>query len=510
MGKIFLILFILFLGVLYNFKITYGGNFTFNMDFAADMVNVREMVILQKPRLIAGGSGGIEGLFYGPGWYYLLSIPFVFSSGDPYGVVIMQIILWVIGGYFLLKLTSRWGLGAILVAGSIWIASHYIVTAMRVPFSPNSIIFLTPVFIFMLLEYIKSGKARYCIGSFFLGGFFFNSEMAYGLFVPLIITALVFILNKNLLKKRVFWVGSTFFFLWLVPQILFDLRHDFLLSKAIFSYFNKSLTENADYNLLSKIAITVKTYYAAFSADLMNRKILIWLTVPALLFVLLKDLKKETIKKEPLLLTGIIIISIPFIGQILSPAKMMLWHTTNFVAVVPILIGYLVYRLSRISSIHNVFSLIIIITILYLSIISLRDNYMTIKALRADPAFYNNEIDAIDYVYKYANGQNFKVYTYLPSVYDYPYQYLFWWYGQKKYGYLPAEYTYSPDKPSYVPSQDKFLGSNDKFSGLVFLIKEPDRNYTRPGWEGAFIGMEKIEKIILGPLEVEVRKEKLF
>ena len=126
-----------------------------------------------------------------------------------------------------------------------------------------------------------------------------------------------------------------------------------------------------------------------------------------------------------------------------------------------------------------------------------------------DPSLYKNEVAAIDYVYKYAKGQNFKVYTYLPSVYDYPYQYLFWWYGNKKYGYIPGEYAYSPNKPPYIPSQDKFAGLKTNFSGLVFLIKEPNRNYTRFGWEGDFIkyNWETIDRQMVGPIEIEIRKE---
>lgn len=479
------------------------------MDIAADMVSVREMVILQKPRLIANGTGGVDGLFYGPGWHYLLALPFIISSGDPYGVIIMQIILWTIGGYFLLKLVSKWGLGSILVAGSLWIASHYIVTVLRVPFSPNSIVFLTPLFIFLLIKYVQSGKLRFSIGSFFLGGFFFNSEMAFGLFVPIIITALVLILNRKLFKNRSFWIGSIFFLLWLAPQIIFDLRHDFLLSKAIGTHLNKALQESTDYNLFVKINTIIKTYYTAFRSDLMNINMLVWLIIPSFIFILLKSIKEGLTKKEPVFLACLLIIIIPFIGQIIAPAKMMLWHTVSFIAIVPVLVSYLVYKLGKSGNLYYIFSLLIIITIIGLSIDSLTKNFRYIKDMRNDPAFYINEIEAIDYVYKYANGHNFKVYTYLPSVYDFPYQYLFWWYGQKKYGYIPGEYVYSPNKPRYIPSQDKFSGRKDNLSGLVFLIKEPDRNDTRAGWEGAFVGMEKIEKVMVGPLEVEVRRERL-
>ncbi len=124
-----------------------------------------------------------------------------------------------------------------------------------------------------------------------------------------------------------------------------------------------------------------------------------------------------------------------------------------------------------------------------------------------DPSLFKNEIAVIDYIYKYANGKNFKVYAYLPSVYDYPYQYLFWWYGNKNYKFIPGEYAYSPNKPQYISNREKFEGRKDGFSGLVFLIKEPDTIHMRQAWENDYKDMQFISKQMIGPLEIEVRSE---
>lgn len=42
---------------------------------------------------------------------------------------------------------------------------------------------------------------------------------------------------------------------------------------------------------------------------------------------------------------------------------------------------------------------------------------------------------------------------------------------------------------------------------LVFLIKEPDRIGYRGAWEEDFKNMEFVSKEIVGPLEIEIRKE---
>ena len=101
------VLLVLVLGIALRLFISHDYNFIFNMDNARDMVDVREMAVLQKPRLI-GPTTAIEGFYNGPGWYYLLLVPFILTGGDPYGAILMEIILWAIGGYFLLTLVSKY------------------------------------------------------------------------------------------------------------------------------------------------------------------------------------------------------------------------------------------------------------------------------------------------------------------------------------------------------------------------------------------------------------------
>src|SRR5581483_5932999 len=121
------------------------GNFLFNMDNARDLVDVREIIELHKLRL-TGPTSAIEGVYTGPAWYYLLAIPLILSNGDPYSAIIMEIVLWVIGGYFLMRITSRYGLVLMVTSGIIWAVSDYINLLTLYSFNPNPVALLTPVF----------------------------------------------------------------------------------------------------------------------------------------------------------------------------------------------------------------------------------------------------------------------------------------------------------------------------------------------------------------------------
>lgn len=490
-----LIIIILVIGVIYRLFLTANGNFLFNMDNARDMVDVREMVVLKKLRL-TGPTSAIDGFYNGPAWYYLLAIPFIFSGGNPYASIIMEIILWAIGGFFLLKLVKRWSTWLLFPIGALWVSSNYILLANAYAFNPNPIILLTPLFVYLLVCYLETGKEIYGISAWLLGGLFFNFEMNFGIFIPAIILVSILFAGKfKYILQKGFWLGLGVFVLTLMPQILFDLKHSFIMSKAVL----KHLSENsgANLNILSRFQTIYKSFFDTYSATFMNHKN--WTAILILIsaVMLIGFLRKE--KKQPLIVVSLTITVVPFLGYLILPVSVNPWHLGGEMAAALIIIAYILKK--------RIF-LPLSIIIVWFGISGLGNYFINdFRKPSLDPSLYKNEIAAIDYVYEYANGQNFKVYTYLPSVYDYPYQYLFWWYGEKKYGYLPGEYVYSPNKPPYITSQDKFQGIKKNFSGLVFLIKEPDRIGYRQAWEGDFKDMKFISKGMVGPLEVEIRQE---
>ena len=114
--------FVLILGILlgffYRVILTSDGYFIFNMDNARDMIDVREMVELGEWRLI-GPTTGIDGLYTGPGWYYLLAIPYLFSGGNPYSTVLMMTIFWAIGAVFIGMVLRAKGVYAVISAMTV-------------------------------------------------------------------------------------------------------------------------------------------------------------------------------------------------------------------------------------------------------------------------------------------------------------------------------------------------------------------------------------------------------
>ncbi len=237
------------------------------MDNARDMVDVRNMVVLHKLRL-TGPASAIDGLYNGPGWYYLLAIPFILSGGNPYASILMEIVLWTVGGFFLLKLISRFNNILIVFAGgSIWIASNYVILAGFYAFNPNPVLFLTPVLIFLIEKYLNTGKLIYSFLMWFLAGLFFNFEMNIGIFIPIVILlSIIFTKKSHILKSKGLWLGTIGFILLLLPQILFDIKYHFIMSKAILSFIGKGSQHN-----IPRFQDLYSRFFSVFSATFFDQ-----------------------------------------------------------------------------------------------------------------------------------------------------------------------------------------------------------------------------------------------
>lgn len=499
--KLKLIFLILLLGVTYRLVLTSNGNFIFNMDNARDMVDVREMVVLHKMRLI-GHTAAIEGIFYGPYWYYISSLPFYLSNGDPYGSILMLIFVWVIGGYFLLQLIKEYGVLASTVVGSLWIVSNPVVLATFYAYNPNPAILLTPVFIFVFLKYLQTEKLIFSLIMFALAGSFFSFEIMYAIVLPVIILSVIILSKKSkLLFSKNLLYGVAVYALVISPHILFELKHSFFMTHSLLNYLANPGSDNVITNPLFRISYVLEIFLKTLLPIFMNFRSLMYLFIALFIGVILKLIFQKKLFKDKLLLILLTYIVVTILAFILIPFTINSWHWVGLISVVILLAGVIIAHAHKWGIILGVFCI-------WLSIVNARNYIKDLNVSNPDPSLYKNELSAIDSIYTQAQGKNFKVYTYMPSVIDYPYQYLFWWRGLNKYGYVPEDYAYSPNKPDYISQKGLLLkGANPPSSGLIFLLKEPDRNNLRHLWENDFKKYELLSSQKVDSYVIEIRRE---
>lgn len=437
-------LFLLFLIVIISSYLrligTYTNSFAFTYDVGRDMLKVAEIVYQHKIVLI-GFTTGLEGVFYGPWWYYILALPFLISSGDPQFISVFIaftgisaiIILYLFGK----KIESE-KLG-ILFAFFAGFSPSLIGISTQI-WNPNIAPLLITASLFLIIKIFQKPS----VITFFLYGILtsllIDTEIVFGLL--LFISSLIglFIVSRKTIisKKSLFFLPGLL--LILAPRIIFDLRHGFLMTNNILKLLISQKTSGGGFMLSSvidKLNIFLGHYAYTITGDLKLAAGLLLTIVIVCTFIIYKKIPKlvKKIFLFSIIVTAVFIVGILFFSHDIWPHYLVgLPVYYCLITAVP-----LYYAAKNIK--YGNFALLILLFILFLvnvkpiSIIS----DLQKPIWEGDASVYRNQIAVVDYVYKQAAGKPFNYIAYSPAVFSYPYDYLFSWYGPKKYKYTPAK-----------------------------------------------------------------------
>ena len=180
--EIFLLLIALLLGAYFRFK-NIGYDLVFNYDSARDMLVIRDIVINHKFTLL-GPTTGIEGIFLGPFYYYLMVIPFVLSGGSPLSGAVMTAIFGVItiflGYYFVKEVFKSQKLG--IASAFLFAFSPLLISYSRFPMNTNQFPMCILLFYLFLFK-VGQGKTRFLPFVSLLLGLSFSFEAATAIFL---------------------------------------------------------------------------------------------------------------------------------------------------------------------------------------------------------------------------------------------------------------------------------------------------------------------------------------
>ena len=181
------------------------------------------------------------------------------------------------------------------------------------------------------------------------------------------------------------------------------------------------------------------------------------------------------------------------------------WHTIFLPTLIFSSILMMILSLKRnISAL-----LILIITISQLLIFVPR--YIQYLKVSDDPSIFANQLNVLDWIYSKNEENGFNVYTYqTQSYFDYPYQYLFWWYGKGRYKHVPCHYEVYPKSHKYIYTPGGEFNYNTPTLGcdkLIFLIKEPIKDQGRyDDWIKNYDDTKLMESTQIGQITVEKRQ----
>ncbi len=360
----------------------------------------------------------------------------------------------------------------------------------------------------MWLLYKKTLPKAFLTG--LIAGAVFQIEAAFGIFLAPF--AILFLLYRKSNIKIIFFLFSGFS-TTLIPQFLFELRHNFVMTHT----FLNEIT-GASSILGDKLSIpnTLISHFLNFTYITHGFFILpnlfsqyFFLLALIYLFIKLRNHKfTENMSLVFLLSIIFIIFAYFFYSFYLYPIKG--WYLNGLYIPFAIILAFFFKDLLESSKkLVSISSLVLILGLLFINIFSQINQIPQDSTTRSgDRSNIRNELEAIDWVYQKANGQGFKVFNYIPSVYDYPYQYLFWWYGESKYGYRPTVISYLENVPEYIQNNTSFLTNtrslNNNYPTFLIMEKDHDMPIRQYAWLGNFTKLCKLESKIF-PWETEIQ-----
>jgi len=432
--------------------------FPFMFDHGKDALAVLHMVIMPKLKLI-GPWTSIPGLYFGPLWYYLLAPMLVFGSFNPVLFVYLMSILVLLQMYLAYR---YFNLESAVIIG---FSSFYSMIS-RSAWNPFPMTFLTLIILILLTKQLKKKK----VDNFLVAGLAFASSLgfhfssAFAVFYPVVILTILLLKKIKITFKNVL-VALFSFIIPFVPQLLFEIRNNFAQTKAIQNYFlhpetgNSFNLEKIKYVLTATFGeLRLVSFESLESFSKIASSIFLFFIVFATWYVVKK--KKLDKKFNDLVFIAIIFLIIPIIGLMFLHFN--LWYVYPLIPVVTVLLGTLINKLPK--------SFRVLFIVLYVVLAFTRFDYYLKqeKQLFSNHAnFYPVKEKIIDYIRRDADGRSFSVYTYMPDIYDFPYQYLFLTQGLKGEE-LPLEFAYEPGVPNYVREKIDILNKIDEKHGRAW------------------------------------------
>lgn len=459
---VFLLFFLLLIAAVPRGIELLNHNYLFGYDQGEHFLQVKKIVVDRNPTLIGTEVGGGGGFFQGPGWYYLLAIPFILSNGDPYAAMILMFIIGLLVVFFAFFFIRKMFDDKTAFISILLLAiSPIIIIQSRFIWPPFPIPILTVFLLFFLFGVLQK-KQRYLPFLTLTLGLIthFETATAATLFINLLILSPV-IFIKKLVSLRTAFLSITTLLLTQLPLIVFDIKHDFLnmrgILKLIFS--SSSVKVPIQDAFSNRWDVFRNNFLSTFpSGEIIWPLLLIIIFVGVISYMLDKN---NSFSKKSFVL--FLVVSPVLLFMIFMKYGSFMWSwwilelNVYYCFLLGILFGYL-WKKTIVKTIIIGMLLLFIGSYAYQTFNFYKNDFNDFGGVHK----IKGKIQALDYIYADVKGKPFNLIVFTPPVYTYAYDYLIWWHGGHKY--------------NHIPKKDK--------KGVFYLLIEPDsgKQWSYKGW----------------------------
>lgn len=444
-----------------------SNNYLFLLDMGRDMLAVKGIIYDFHPTLI-GPYTSLAGVFQGPLYYYLIAIPSFILKGNPLGPLILMLIISLLSVILAFYFSKKYfGIVSGLFIALLFSVSPEAIAASTYTWNPHPMWLLIVLFTFLFYR-LLNGNEKLHLFVWPVIGLMFHFEAALGFFIGITSLLLSLIILRKQLLVRHFLIGICICSLTFSPLVLFDLRHEFLMTKSVITLLkggNESLFVKGEslgfFDLTINHANTFISNYISGFPKLFNFNYThVILFIGTILSFIYTRKNKKLQPFYSYYKMYFAFLSIFLVLLLFYPYPLRYWFFTGFQTFHIIAVGISFALLWR-YKIGKIIILLLLIKLLFYSIAQIDKLYFN-PPNDGGFAKVRGKLSAIEYIYKDSGGKDFNFLIFTPPVLTDAYDYLVWWYGSRNY--------------NYIPGKEK--------AGVFYLLIEPDGSnpWSYKGW----------------------------
>ena len=232
-------------------------------DQGRDALIVRNMLINHHPALI-GPVTSVGNMYLGPFYYYFMLFPLMLSYPDPSGPAFAVALVGIATLVLLFKLGKQVvGERATLIATALYAVAPLVIQNVRYSWNPNIVPFFSLLFFYHLFGAYKGKNSQWAwVGLWFsilvqlhyitlILGMFAGLLWIY----RLVVQAQQKSVSKSFVVSTLLAIGI--FIISLAPLFVFDIRHEYLNSKAFVAFFTGSGEHFQFISAIKKIVVSI-------------------------------------------------------------------------------------------------------------------------------------------------------------------------------------------------------------------------------------------------------------
>ena len=439
--------FIIFLFIYFRLRPILLESVGYTYDQGRDFLKAAEIVMDKNPVFI-GPTTGINGIFHGAWWFYLMALAFLLTGGIPIGFYYLNFFIHFFSFIIFILFAKRYYgfltsaiLATIVATSGIFITTSIFIANNVMAIPSVLMVCITTLLVLKGTYNIRIPKTKLSIPILLLLGmslgFVAEFEFAYGLMlIPVyIVLSIIFNYQKKIFNTysdlMYFFSGLTIPF---IPRLLFELKNNFPQVKVLLNFIiePKYFTPKPYYQIFQDRVNIFKGY---FDSLFMTDTIKIFIVVSIVVFILLRVIRKEiSIKREFMFLISLVA-SLFFVSTLYKDTFWGYYYD----GIQYIFIFILGFFFSFYSSKTNYFDYAKISILVVFFIFSVTHIMQDLKK----PIVYDGiqvQEDIVGYIQSEVGGNSeYCVKIYTPPVIPYTYNYLFLYNNVSKDIPKPAE-----------------------------------------------------------------------